>query len=119
LFAYAVAYGEPRGIETIIGGCNGLLSGNYPDDTAEFGRAFQAAAREGTQPGYYPEIWLPFAHKSKAEVVRIGLQAGVNYGMTWSCYDNGQRHCGICDSCVQRRAAFEPNGLDLEGVPDR
>jgi 7-cyano-7-deazaguanine synthase len=117
MFAYAVAYGEARGIETIFGGCNGLQSGNYPDDTAEFGKAFTQAAQIGTQPGYQPRIWLPFATMPKAQIVGLGRRLGVDYTATWSCYDNGDRHCGRCDSCAQRRAAFTPNDLDLEGNP--
>lgn len=116
-FAYAAAYAEPRRIETIIAGCNGLLSGNYSDDTQAFGHAMQAAIREGTQPGWKPSIWLPFTEVPKRQIVALGLRLGVDYRNTWSCYDNGPAHCGRCDSCVQRRAAFAPNGLDLEGNP--
>ena len=60
---------------------------------------------------------LDFTEVPKRQIVALGLRLGVDYRNTWSCYDNGPAHCGRCDSCVQRRAAFAPNGLDLEGNP--
>ena len=113
--AMAVAYGEDNGIAEIYCGGNGLLSGHYPDDTRQFGAAFQKAAEWGTGPNYTPLIHFPNHDVPKAEIVRRGLEIGVEYKHTWSCYNNGHSHCGRCDSCAQRKAALEANGLDIHG----
>lgn len=104
--AYAVAYAEGAGITDIYCGGNGLNSGQYPDDTAEFADAFQQAARLGTHRGYVPTINLPFSMIEKREIVELGRSLGVVYSRTWSCYKNGDNHCGECDSCLQRAIAL-------------
>ena len=104
--ALAVAYGEARGIGQIFCGGNGLHSGLYWDDTAQFAQAMTLAATVGTSPAYAPVIRFPFADMDKAAIVGLGRSLGVDYGATWSCYQNGHQHCGQCDSCVQRAAAL-------------
>jgi 7-cyano-7-deazaguanine synthase len=113
--AYAIAYGESAGIEEIFCGGNGLLSGNYWDDTSEFARIMGIAGSVGTDPGYTPLIQYPFAEVAKSEIVKLGQSYGFNYARTWSCYLNGESHCGECDSCKFRAIAMQENGLDLEG----
>jgi 7-cyano-7-deazaguanine synthase len=119
LLAYAVAYGESLGVEDIYVGANGLESGNYWDDTAAFARAMTSAAQQGTHPDYKPEIHFPFSEISKSQIVEIGLSLGVDYSRTWSCYLGDTDHCGRCDSCVQRLAAFKSHGLNIGGLPTR
>ena len=85
----------------------------YPDCRPGFVAAFQAmqdAALEG-----YAEIdlWTPYVHGSKADIVSDGARLGVPFAETWSCYKGGARHCGRCGTCVERREAFH-----LAGVPD-
>ena len=119
LLAYAAALGEYVGADVIACGGNGLHSGNYWDNTLEFCHAMEAAIRAGTAPEYQPEVWFPNAERTKAEVVMRGLELGVDFTMTTSCYmlrTFGQGHCGRCDSCVQRRAAMAAYGLDIHGV---
>jgi len=116
-FAYLIAMGESLGIADIYAGCNGLLSGNYYDDTEEFAAAFSRAARVGTTPDYSPTIHVPFAATDKSWIVAEGLRLGVDYAKTYSCYRNQTPHCGRCDSCKERAAAFAANGLNLEGEP--
>lgn len=105
--SYAVALGEALGIARIFCGGNGLNSGNYWDDTSFFARQFENAARAGTSPDYKPIIEMPYANIGKGHIVAIGRRLGVDYDRTWSCYKNGAEPCGGCDSCVQRRSAFE------------
>ena len=116
-FSLVGAWAESNECPEIWAGCNGLHSGQYPDDTEAFGYRMQAALQEGTAPGFLPSIILPFANTSKVNVVAAGLDMGVDYSKTFSCYTNLKTHCGHCDSCLQRRRAFEPFGLDLEGHP--
>jgi 7-cyano-7-deazaguanine synthase len=116
-FAMVAAWGETRGIQEIWAGCNGLASGQYYDDTAEFIRAMKRAIYLGTSPGYNPDLVAPFATIKKEMIVAQGLDLGVDYSKTWSCYRNGAKHCGECDSCYQRAAALGMHGLDIEGEP--
>jgi len=88
-----------------------LNSGNYYDDTTAFARMFQMAADEGTSPDYHPAIIYPYADMPKSAIVEIGRGLGVDYGQTWSCYRNGEKPCGTCDSCAQRQHAFHNAGL--------
>ena len=54
----------------------------------------------------------PFASKNKAEVVRVGLELGAPYALTWSCYEGGEHPCGDCGTCRDRAAAFAANGAE-------
>jgi 7-cyano-7-deazaguanine synthase len=114
-FAYLVGMGESLGIEDIYAGCNGLLSGQYYDDTMEFAAAFTEAARAGTSRNYCPEIHVPYAATDKGRIVAEGLRLGVDYSQTYSCYTNAVPHCGRCDSCQERAVAMAANGLNIEG----
>ncbi len=115
LLAYAAAVGEVWGADAILSGANGLHSGLYWDDTSEFAEAFQLAIAAGTSPDYSPEVLFPFAGVSKHELVSFGVRCSVPYHTTYSCYLGGEEHCGQCDSCVQRREAFRPHGLSIDG----
>lgn len=81
----------------------------YPDCRPEFVEGFgqmQKIAIEGTgHPDL--EFWTPFISKSKADIARIGLDIGVDYSRTWSCYKGDELHCGKCGTCVERKEAFE------------
>ena len=87
----------------------------YPDCRPEFVRAMESALRLGNQGFASSEfrVYAPFLEKTKAEIVAIGARLGVPFEMTWSCYVGGERHCGRCGTCTERREAFQ-----LAGVPD-
>lgn len=110
LLSYAVMLAECAGIHHIYGGFNGLDSGQYYDDTLEFIQAFQTAANKGTSPAFDVRIHAPFAKIHKSDIVRQGLQLGLDYRTTWSCYENGQKPCCRCDSCKQRLRALKEGG---------
>jgi len=57
------------------------------------------------------KLEAPFVRLTKAEVVKIGLRLNVPYELTWSCYEGGERPCGVCGTCIDRRVAFEKNGV--------
>ncbi len=81
----------------------------YADCSEEFLRAMGEAVSIGT----YGKVTLaaPFAGKTKADVVAAGLALGVPYELTWSCYEGGERPCGVCGTCRDRAAAFAANGV--------
>lgn len=116
-FAMAASLAESRQWTEpfLVAGCNGLASGNYWDDSEQFGRAMEVAINAGTAPEFRPRLWLPNTARTKAQVVARGLELGVPMELTYSCYAGGPEHCGVCDSCVVRAAAMSYNGLNLDG----
>ncbi len=116
--ALALGYAEARDAAEIWIGVNALDFSGYPDCRPEFLDAFQQVIWKGTRSGverHEPLLIAPLLHMTKAEIIRRGVELGVNYGMTHSCYDPAASGaaCGHCDSCLLRRKGF------LEaGVPD-
>jgi 7-cyano-7-deazaguanine synthase len=87
----------------------------YPDCRPEFIAAFEAMALIANEGFIHPDFVLaaPFVHKTKADIARLGNELGVPWELTWSCYEGGDVHCGLCSTCVERREAF-----DLADVTD-
>jgi 7-cyano-7-deazaguanine synthase len=87
----------------------------YPDCRPQFVEAFDAMERKAVEGFGDPDLRLhtPFVHKTKAEIVEIGTSLGVPYEDTWSCYEGGEIHCGLCGTCNERKEAFQ-----LANVPD-
>jgi 7-cyano-7-deazaguanine synthase len=83
----------------------------YPDCRNEFADAMARAMAlcDWSQV----ELYRPFVDWTKADIVRRGAELGVPFGQTWSCYKGGNKHCGRCGTCIERREAF-----DLAGVED-
>lgn len=81
----------------------------YPDCSAVFNDAMNTAIYEGS--GRQIKIEAPFVGMTKAEVVKTGLELGVPYELTWSCYEGGDKPCGVCGTCIDRAKAFELNGV--------
>jgi 7-cyano-7-deazaguanine synthase len=118
LLSLALGWAEVVGAADIFVGVNAVDYSGYPDCRPEFIRAFEQLARLATKAGVEGgrlAIQAPLMTLSKAEIIRTGLDLGVDYGMTVSCYqaDAEGRACGKCDSCRLRRAGF----VDA-GVPD-
>jgi 7-cyano-7-deazaguanine synthase len=109
--AVTVAYAYSIGAHHIFYGAHASDELFYPDCRREFYEAFQEAARMGTEKPFV--ITSPFQDASKADIIREAVGLGVPLDKTWSCYLEGPIHCGVCESCLNRRRAF------LEaGVPD-
>lgn len=81
----------------------------YPDCSDSFNKAMNEAVWLGS--GNQVKIEAPFVGMTKAQVVKTGLELGVPYELTWSCYEGGEKPCGVCGTCRDRIAAFEANGV--------
>lgn len=81
----------------------------YPDCSPEFTRSINDAIYLGTAGKV--SVIAPFVHSTKAGVVKEGLKLGVPYELTWSCYKGGDRPCGKCGTCIDRKKAFLENGV--------
>lgn len=116
--ALALGYAEAREAAEIWIGVNALDFSGYPDCRPEFIDAFQQVIWKGTRSGVErrePRLVAPLLHMTKADIIRRGLELGVDYGLTHSCYDPAENGaaCGHCDSCLLRRKGFIG-----AGVPD-
>ncbi len=100
----AVSYANSIGANKILYGAHGSDEPFYPDCRREFYKAFEKAACLGT--GREIIIEAPFSDKPKSEMIKAGAELGVLFDLTWSCYRGGQRHCGKCESCINRKKAF-------------
>lgn len=81
----------------------------YPDCSDAFNCAIGDAIYIGS--GNQLRVEAPFVNLTKAEVVKIGLDLKVPYELTWSCYEGGERPCGVCGTCIDRAKAFAANGV--------
>ena len=116
MLSLALAWAEVLGSRDIFFGANALDYSGYPDCRPDFMQAFERLANLATRAGVegaHLTLHTPIIAMSKAQIVRLGTQLGVDYGMTVSCYqaDAAGRACGCCDSCRLRRAGFEAAGM--------
>lgn len=81
----------------------------YPDCSEEFFQDIDSAVYEGS--GEQVHVYAPFILFPKSEVVKTGLEIGVPYELTWSCYNGGDKPCGKCGTCIDRAEAFKVNGV--------
>ena len=114
----ALGWAEVLGAGDIVIGVNALDYSGYPDCRPEFIRAFERLAELATRAGVEGarfRVHTPLLTLGKADIIRRGLELGLDYGLTHSCYDPspGGRPCGACDSCVLRAKGFRE-----AGVPD-
>ncbi|MBR1736719.1 MAG: 7-cyano-7-deazaguanine synthase QueC [Firmicutes bacterium] len=82
----------------------------YPDCSEVFNKAMAEAIYEGS--GKKIRIEAPFVGKNKADIIAQGIKLGVPYEYTWSCYSGGDKPCGVCATCIDRKRAFEENGMN-------
>ena len=110
--SYALAFAEVNDIFDIFIGVNALDYSGYPDCRPEFITAFEKMANEGTkfaQGENKIQIHTPLIDLTKAQIITKGIQLGVDYSMTHSCYDPSESglSCGHCDACILRKAGFK------------
>jgi 7-cyano-7-deazaguanine synthase len=111
----ALAWAEVLHARHIVIGVNALDYSGYPDCRPEYIAAFDYLARLATRAGVEgrpARIWAPLQQLTKAGIIRVGLELGLDYGLTHSCYDplSEGRPCGRCDSCRLRARGFEEAG---------
>jgi len=116
--SFALAWAEVLGSSDIFIGVNALDYSGYPDCRPEFIAAFERLANLATRAGVEGrqrlKIHTPLISLTKAEIIRKGLELGVDYSLTSSCYDPSPSGapCGRCDSCVLRQKGFRENGIE-------
>lgn len=110
MLAIATGIAESNGLTRVMMANHGGDHTIYPDCRPEFVSAFDAAAASGTYEGV--RIVAPYTGITKADIARRGLALGIDYAETWSCYKGGERHCGRCGTCVERREALAEAGAE-------
>jgi 7-cyano-7-deazaguanine synthase len=107
----AVSWAEVLGAKTVFIGAVEQDSSGYPDCRPAYYDAFRQLIRTGTRDGDI-EIRTPLIHLRKHAIVRLGLELGAPFHVTWSCYAGESVACGVCESCVLRLRAFAEAGTD-------
>jgi 7-cyano-7-deazaguanine synthase len=107
--AVAVSWAEVLAAEKVYIGAVEPDSSGYPDCRPAYYNAFNEVVKAGTKDGRI-EIVTPLIAMHKAEIVRLGLELGAPFDLTWSCYSREDQACGVCDSCVLRLRAFRSAG---------
>jgi 7-cyano-7-deazaguanine synthase len=115
--SFALGWCEVLQAQDIFIGVNAVDYSGYPDCRPEFLKAFERLANLATKAGVEGaaryEIHAPLLHMSKAQIIQAGIEAGVDFSLTHSCYDPSPEGlaCGACDSCILRRRGFEQAGI--------
>lgn len=129
--SFALALAEVASADTIFIGANALDYSGYPDCRPEYLSAFEAMANLATKAGVSGEsrfkIEAPLINLTKGDIIKKGLEMGVDFSLTHSCYDPDPdgRACMRCDSCILRKKGFDEAGIDdpaaraKKGVGDR
>src|SRR5262249_22271755 len=113
ILAVSVSWAEAIGAAAVYIGAVAEDSSGYPDCRPEYYKVFQDLIRAGTRPETRIEIVTPVIALKKSEIIRRGIELAAPLHLTWSCYQNADEACGVCDSCLLRLRAFE-----AAGVPD-
>jgi 7-cyano-7-deazaguanine synthase len=107
----AVSWAEAIGAGSIYIGAVAEDSSGYPDCRPEYYQVFQELIRVGTRPETRIQIITPVIALKKNEIIRRGIELGAPLHLTWSCYQNDEEACGVCDSCLLRLRAFSEAGI--------
>ena len=105
----AVSYAVAIGARKVFYGAQGSDERFYPDCRNEFYKSFETTAKLGTDQDI--TIEAPFSKTPKSGTIKSGSELGVPFDLTWSCYLNEQKHCGRCESCMNRKKAFKEAGV--------
>ena len=101
----ALSYAESIGAEIIIGGWNGEEGSTFPDNSKKYMEKFNVLIDVGSPDKI--KIEAPAIDLNKEEIIELGVKVGAPMELSYSCYKGGDKHCGVCESCMRRRRAFE------------
>lgn len=110
MLAAAAGLAESRGLAAVMIANHAGDHAIYPDCRPGFVRAMGQAIAEGTYE--HINLLAPYTNLTKAQIAGRGKGLGVDYGMTYSCYKGGEKHCGRCGTCIERRQALAEAGID-------
>lgn len=110
MLSVATGIAESNGLKKILIANHGGDHTIYPDCRPEFIEAMDRAIANGT----YEDVRIdaPYTNITKADIAKIGKRLGIDYSETWSCYKGGERHCGKCGTCIERKEAMALAGID-------
>ena len=111
LLSMAVSYAEANDCEAVFVGAHSEDFSGYPDCRPDFFEAFETMVDVGTKPETEVGIEVPFVESSKTEIAARGVDLGVPFEHTWSCYRDEEPACGTCDACAFRLQAFQRLGV--------
>ncbi len=106
----AVSYAESIGAEKIIVGWDAEEAATFPDNSKEFLNTFNELIDVGSPENI--NIEAPAINLTKEEIVKLGVKVGAPMEISYSCYKGGNKHCGVCESCMRRRRAFTQLGIE-------
>ncbi|MCM1219161.1 MAG: 7-cyano-7-deazaguanine synthase QueC [Lachnospiraceae bacterium] len=109
MLSIAAGIAESRGLSFILIANHAGDHTIYPDCRASFIEAMIAAIRRGTDEKV--SIRAPFTNITKTDIASIGKEYGVDYSLTYSCYKGGEKHCGKCGTCIERKEAMHDAGI--------
>ena len=109
MLSIAIGIAESNNLKKVFIANHGGDHTIYPDCRPEFIKAIDEAATAGTYVKV--RIEAPYTNITKTDIARKGAELGINYAETWSCYKGGEKHCGKCGTCVERKEALELAGI--------
>ena len=109
MLSVAAGLAESRGLKFVMIANHGGDHAIYPDCREAFVTAMSEAISCGTYDNI--RIFAPYTNITKTDVARRGATAGVDYSHTYSCYKGGERHCGVCGTCTERKQSFREAGI--------
>lgn len=110
MLSVAAAWAMSEKYDTVAYAAHGGDHHIYPDCREEFAQAVDQTIQ--LADWHKVSLYRPFVNLSKADIVKLGSELNVPFDQTWSCYKGGERHCGRCGTCIERREAFHLAGVD-------
>ena len=110
MLSIAIGIAESNNLDQVFIANHGGDHTIYPDCRPEFIKAIDSAANAGTYNNV--KVIAPYTQITKSDIARIGKKLGIDYTETWSCYKGGEKHCGKCGTCVERKEALAEAGIE-------
>ena len=110
MLSIAIGMAESKGLKKVLIANHAGDHTIYPDCRPEFIDAINHAAQAGTY--VKAQVTAPYTNITKSDIARIGKRLGLDYKETWSCYKGGEKHCGKCGTCRERKEALEEAGIE-------